>query len=138
MSGGKWQYLSWQINQVACDIEQRIIDAEKGEWKPETLQRFREGAACLRRAAVWEHRLDWLLSNDDGEESFHRRLADDLAKLEGYTPSRGVPVSITTAIMKAIEKGSKPHRVFLLQQHYDALIQAVGNILAYNESLRDA
>lgn len=138
MSGGKWQYLSWQIAQVAHDIEQRIADAEEGDWEPETLQRFREGAACLRRAAVWEHRLDWLLSNDDGEESFHRRLADDLAKLEVETPSRGVPALMVAAIIKALEQGCKPRQAVLMQQHYSALLKAVGDILAYNEGLPDA
>jgi hypothetical protein len=32
-------------------------------------------------AQVYAHRVDWLLSGDDGEESFLRRLAEDLKNL---------------------------------------------------------
>jgi len=28
------------------------------------------------------HRIDWLMAGDDGEDTFHERLANDLAKLQ--------------------------------------------------------
>ena len=48
----------------------------------ETLQEFRRGIAVLKRAIVYAQRIDWLLSGDDGEESFHKRLKEELEKLE--------------------------------------------------------
>jgi hypothetical protein len=35
----------------------------------------------LRKAAVYAQRVDWLLSGDDGEETFLERLKKDLDKL---------------------------------------------------------
>jgi len=37
--------------------------------------------AILRQAHVYAQRIDWLVSGDDGEDSFHRRLKHDLEKL---------------------------------------------------------
>ena len=51
------------------------------DYTEETLREFRNGVAALRRAYVYAQRIDWLLSGDDGEESFHRRLKDELEKL---------------------------------------------------------
>jgi hypothetical protein len=36
------------------------------------------GIAYLRLAEIYTQRIDWLASNDDSEESFHRRLQQDL------------------------------------------------------------
>ena len=33
-------------------------------------------------AQVYAHRIDWLVSGDDGEDSFHRRLKSDIAELQ--------------------------------------------------------
>ena len=35
----------------------------------------------LRSAAIYVQRIDWLVSGDDGEDSFHRRLQKELEKL---------------------------------------------------------
>lgn len=32
-------------------------------------------------ASVYAQRVDWLICGDDSEESFHERLAEDLAKI---------------------------------------------------------
>lgn len=36
----------------------------------------------MKQAEVYAQRIDWLLSGDDGEESFHERLKEDLDKLK--------------------------------------------------------
>lgn len=140
MSGGAYGYLAAKLDAAASDIEQTIRENTRCQpsWRPETLERLREGVACLRRAAVYEYRIDRLLCHDDGEECFHKWLPRGLAQLEAEAPTRGVPVSITTAIIKAIEKGCKPRQAVLMQHHYNALLKAVGDILAYNEGLSDA
>lgn len=48
----------------------------------ETLSEFRKGIEILKQAEVYAQRIDWLLSGDDGEESFHERLKEDLDKLK--------------------------------------------------------
>jgi len=36
----------------------------------------------LKVASVYAQRIDWLLSGDDGEESFLKRLKEELGQLE--------------------------------------------------------
>jgi hypothetical protein len=43
---------------------------------------MKEAVKALKIAQVYAQRVDWLLSGDDGEESFLRRLDDELKKLE--------------------------------------------------------
>lgn len=51
-------------------------------YSEETIAEFRKGLDYLRRAYVYAQRIDWLLSGDDGEESFHERLKEELEELE--------------------------------------------------------
>ena len=52
------------------------------EYSKETIKEFKKGLAILRKAYVYAQRIDWLLSADDGEESFHRKLKEDLDNLK--------------------------------------------------------
>ena len=92
MSGGHFQYKQWEIGNIADEVEQLILtndSEEKNEWgdrkgyhySPETIEEFKKGLVLLRQAYVYAQRIDWLVSADDGEDSFHRRLKNDLEKL---------------------------------------------------------
>lgn len=48
----------------------------------EVVDEFKKGLKILKTAAIYAQRIDWLLSGDDGEESFKRRLKEDLAELD--------------------------------------------------------
>lgn len=85
MSGGAFDYKQYEIRRIADEIEERML---KGNYfdggdplSAEVLEKFREGLAALRLAEVYAQRIDWLLSGDDGEDTFIKRLADDLSKL---------------------------------------------------------
>lgn len=52
------------------------------EFNKETIKEFKKGLAILRKAYVYAQRIDWLLSGDDGEESFHERLKEELDNLK--------------------------------------------------------
>ena len=52
------------------------------EYSKETIKEFKKGLAILRKAYVYAKRIDWLLSGDDGEESFHERLKEELDNLK--------------------------------------------------------
>ena len=43
-----------------------------------TLSEFEHGILLLEQAAIYAQRIDWLVSGDDGEGNFHRRLNEDL------------------------------------------------------------
>ena len=93
MSGGHFQYKQWEIGNIADEVEQLIIDNDSEEltqWRdrkgchftPETIAEFQKGLLLLRQAHVYAQRIDWLVSGDDGEDSFHNRLKHDLEKLQ--------------------------------------------------------
>lgn len=52
------------------------------EYSEETIKEFRKGIDILKKAQVYAHRIDWLMSGDDGEENFHKRLKEELKELE--------------------------------------------------------
>jgi len=90
MSGGHFDYKQFAITTIIDSIKQELLLQEKG--KPEygekyshiTLLCFERAVAVLTEASVYAQRIDWLLSGDDSEESFHSRLQNDLAD-EGLT-----------------------------------------------------
>lgn len=93
MSGGHFEYAQYRINDIAEEIDQLIVDndsTEKDEWgyeigrhyPPEIIEKFKEGSKLLKKAQIYAQRVDWLVSGDDGEESFTRRLEEDLKELE--------------------------------------------------------
>ena len=85
MSGGAYNHAQFQLVQMADDIDQRILINDvtdewgnRPEYSEETLEQFRIAAAKLREAYIYVQRIDWLLSGDDGEDTFHKRLKKDL------------------------------------------------------------
>ena len=89
MSGGHFNYDQWKINSIADDVEDIIFhngSQDKNgyihsEYTPETIEEFKRGLELLRKAYVYAQRIDWLVSGDDDEDSFHIRLKHDLDKL---------------------------------------------------------
>lgn len=106
MSGGVFNYKQWHIENIADQIEQEVIlsgkpiprqkwdyydrqEYEETHRQPmnyafpdEVLRRMEEAVYALRRAAIYAQRTDYLLSGDDGEESFMERLKKELAELD--------------------------------------------------------
>ena len=89
MSGGHFDYIQGRIEWEVIDRLKELIE-ENGkendseyfaEYSPETIEEFRKGLDLVRRANAYIQRIDWLVSGDDGEESFHRRLKEDLEEL---------------------------------------------------------
>lgn len=93
MSGGHFDYVQYRINEAAEQVDdlifnnnsQRLDDygqTEGREYSPEIIEQFKKGANLLRAAYIYLHRIDWLVSCDDGPESFLHRLEEDMQKLE--------------------------------------------------------
>lgn len=78
MSGGAFDYQQYRIGEIADQIKEAILICEM---KPETILAFEDAIRSLRKAEVYAQRVDWFLSGDDGEDSFHKRLAEDLAEI---------------------------------------------------------
>jgi hypothetical protein len=52
------------------------------KYPDEVIEKMKEGIEALKRAQIYAQRIDWLLSGDDGEESFLRRLEEELNELD--------------------------------------------------------
>ena len=83
MSGGTFDHNDAHITMIANEIEQQIVENPQG-LSPETLKVFQDTLNHLRKVAVLVHRIDWLLAGDDGEDTFHKRLNDDLRQLKDW------------------------------------------------------
>lgn len=93
MSGGKFDYQQHRIQDIINTIQDEIdANNEKpeywwGEWNgqvysDETIAEFKKGIELLKKAYVYAQRIDWLLSGDDGEEDFHKRLKNELKNID--------------------------------------------------------
>ena len=84
---GKLYYM-----EIDKQYEVVVYSGEKEEWAdgkwhleiedPEVVEEFKKGLKILKTAAIYAQRIDWLLSGDDGEESFKKRLKEELDELE--------------------------------------------------------
>ena len=93
MSGGFFDHSQYTLNQIVTDIEDEIYYNDSEEvneynekrgngFSEDTMQEFKLAVWYLKQALVYTQRIDWLLSGDDGEETFHERLKKDLGKLK--------------------------------------------------------
>jgi len=89
MSGGYFNYQQYRLNDIAEEIEQLIRnndDETLDKWgdrrgygfSTTTIKEFQTAVRLLRQAEVYAQRIDWLVSGDDGEDAFHKRLKEDL------------------------------------------------------------
>lgn len=78
MSGGRFDHKQYDMNYIADKIEREVLINSK---KKEVIEKFKEAVIILRKAAIYTQRIDWLLSGDDEEETFLKRLKKDLEEL---------------------------------------------------------
>lgn len=82
MSGGHFDYIQNRLGEVIEEI-QELMDS--GEYSPEVIDKMGEGLRSVQLAQCFITRIDWLASDDDGEESFLKRLDSDIDKIvEGW------------------------------------------------------
>ena len=95
MSGGHFNYDQYKVSQIADQIDDLIFhngsqerdgygELRYPEYPPSIVEAFKAAANKMREAYVYAQRIDWLVSGDDGEDSFRRRLAMDLKELKPY------------------------------------------------------
>ena len=87
MSGGHFDYQQYHLTDIANSI-QSVLDAnlEEKPWydyREDTKEEFKKAIKLLREAAIYAQRIDWLLSGDDGEDTFHSRLQEELKGIKG-------------------------------------------------------
>ena len=80
MSGGYWEYGQYQLKNIADDLidtHKDDIELMDEQMKLNLIKTIR----MVKEAQIHMQRLDWYLSGDDGLETYHKRLAEDLEKL---------------------------------------------------------
>jgi hypothetical protein len=109
MSGGAFDYDQYKIGYIADQIEEVIVkngvektpeELKQEGWRDpdwykkypedkfhyqypdEVIEKMKEAVKALKIAQEYAQRVDWLLSGDDGEESFLRRLKENLEEIE--------------------------------------------------------
>lgn len=105
MSGGSFDYNQYKIGYIADDIEKLIEkngrkktpqEIQKDGWSDpdwykkypeelhhykypkEVIKEFKKAVKILRKAEIYAHEIDWLISCDNGNESFLRELKEKL------------------------------------------------------------
>lgn len=86
MSGGHFNGSQFYLRDIADSIDTYIFEWEKSK-SPEglaepTIAEFRAAVELLRRAEVYAQRIDYLISGDDSEATFHTRLRKELEALD--------------------------------------------------------
>lgn len=92
MSGGHFDYQQHRIGDIADEIDSLIAsnddDSDNGfggtvgnHYPNEVIERFKTASRTLRLAQEMAHRVDWLVSSDDSEESFLQRWDTEIAKI---------------------------------------------------------
>lgn len=94
MSGGRLDDYGYFRLHETIEAIQLLIEnndsEELDEWgdqignhySEETVAKFKEAVKILTQAYVYAKRIDWLVSGDDGELEFHRRLTEELSENE--------------------------------------------------------
>lgn len=99
MSGGYFDYKQYQLGYIADAIEQVIIDYREDKensygdkirdrYTEAEIEKFQEAVYFIEKAQIYAHRIDWLLSGDDGTDSFFRRLEQELKELNEKSPQK--------------------------------------------------
>lgn len=105
MSGGHFNYAQHHIYEIIHELETVIenngktismskfkidvnnpegfpadecINIEHYEYPSEIINRFKDALLALKISYIYAQRIDWLLSGDDGDESFIKRLDEEL------------------------------------------------------------
>jgi hypothetical protein len=84
MSGGYFDYIQYRLHGVVDQIQELIDNNNvKDEWgyasdySKETLKKFREAIKVIDKARGMIHRIDYLVSGDDGEETFNKKWSGE-------------------------------------------------------------
>jgi len=104
MSGGAFGYAQFHIEEIKDSIQQVLdnqgLEKPKDElceqsdyyekyteekfnytYQPKVQEKLREAIKALETANIYAQCVDWLLSGDDGEETFLERLENELKEI---------------------------------------------------------
>lgn len=89
MSGGMFEYKQYHINDIIDSIENEMEDEQFHDaltmefnddeiMKQKIVEEFNKGLFYLKMAKLYAHRIDWVLSGDDGFKTFLNRINENI------------------------------------------------------------
>ena len=91
MSGGAFDYQDYRLDAIATELRIAIAKtrkkAESSDYSTLFLNEMIRAYNQVRELSVLLHRIDWVLSGDDGEETYWEQLAEDMATVERDDPA---------------------------------------------------
>lgn len=98
MSGGHFNYIQYKLEDIAEEIQKIVENNTSDEvdeygqligrnYSNETIYELLIGVTFILTAATYIRRIDYLLSGDDGEDTFHARLSEEMGYEEGEKES---------------------------------------------------
>ena len=85
MSGGHFAYVQFRMEDIAVEIDELVEQNDVpgrddfcNSFPEKIIERFKVAAHTIRRAQEMAQRVDWLVSGDDGEESFMSRWDNEV------------------------------------------------------------
>ena len=83
MSGGHFDYQQYRLEEIATSIDMLIdINDIMAHYPPDIVAKFDETRKILRLASAMVQRIDWLVSDDDGEDTFRERWLEEVDSLK--------------------------------------------------------
>lgn len=84
MSGGHFEYAQYRLHDISKSIDELIAKndcTDKSEfgydigrhYPIDIIDKFKETSRLLKQCEAMAQRIDWLVSDDDGEDSFRER-----------------------------------------------------------------
>lgn len=89
MSGGHFEYNQFVLEDIADKIDRLVKNNDRSDcdeygdpvgkqYPLDVIWRFKETAKLLRKCGKMIHRVDWLVSGDDGVDSFRERWREEI------------------------------------------------------------
>ena len=79
MSGGYFDYQQFNLESMAEKIETLLkMNDNLPQYPADIVEKFKETSHALRRCQEMVTRVDYLLSRDDGEDSFRERWKEEV------------------------------------------------------------
>lgn len=103
MSGGEFDYNQYRIKETRVKLNEIIESNDSNEddgyggiigrhFSSDTIKLFKEGEKYLKIAEICTTRIDYLLSGDDDEDTFHTRVNEELNQVaHGDEQFKGKP-----------------------------------------------
>lgn len=94
MSGGHFDYIQYRFSEIVEDMEEIINKQKEYDLDEEAVSHIQTGIKLLLTAGIYLQRIDWLVSGDDGLETFKKRLEEDLLNVPFHFENNPISLKI--------------------------------------------